>query len=102
MAQPSSAQTVYPMLVNCVFTIDNIVDAVWYNGVNITDRVQPQSLLHVWETPKTISFVEEGDAGGYLEFMGHNWDDEGDGCQHAGLLWYCTGGVEWNGCVSQT
>ena len=62
-------------------------------------QVTPQSGLSDWQTPKFVSFVETGDAGGYLEFQGHNEPSQAnvDGCATAGLLWYCTGGTQWDG-----
>jgi len=91
-----------PLTVSCTFTIDNVVDAVYYNGADVTSTVTPLNQLGEWTAPKFVTFEETGDAGGILEFIGHNEPSQAnaDGCLTAGLLWYCTGGVIWNGCVN--
>jgi len=79
-----------PVNVTCKFTMDNVVNGLYYN-----DRPLPSSVFTGvrgdWTKEKTFWFVESSLTNyGVLKFEGQNWGPEGmSHCVWSGLLLHC-------------
>jgi hypothetical protein len=87
--------------VTCSFVVDNFVDAVYYNGVDVTSSVIGDRLsTNAYAISKTITFDDVPHAP--LEILGREETNALEaGCFISGLLMTCTGG-SWDGFTSNT
>ena len=63
----SVSNTADSLTVTCTFTADSMVDAVFYNGTDITNAVSGERKY--WSSVKKVSFVIAGYCTGYLYYM---------------------------------
>ena len=84
----------------CIFTVDNEIDFVKYNGNFLTISGGD---INDWQKKKEISFQScYRNSPGILEIKGTNWE-ENDHCKWAGLLMECTAShisSRWHNFVS--
>lgn len=75
--------------VTCKFTIDDVVDSVYYDGQDITGSLKGNKTK--WDAEKQVSFMEV--RGAYLTITGHEPDrSEDDDCS-GGLQISCSNGL---------
>jgi len=89
---PVFSQTILPFNVTCDFTIADEVDAVYYNGEDITSSVVGE--LKFWSSPKQVTFTMV--EGAYLVIMGHSRgisDPGQNACLVSGFQMNCSNGV---------
>ena len=70
--------------VTCKFTVDNVVDGVWYNGISlaITGKIND------WQKEKTVSFSTVSSGNGELKIRGTDLNGSNN-CVWGGLLLKC-------------
>jgi hypothetical protein len=94
-------------LITCDITVDNDLDAVYFNNVDITDSVigfDNQDGYYEWNVKKTVSFRWDGIDKGVLAIAGHEFDADGS-CGNSGLLLACSSDnvdSNWNFVKSDT
>jgi len=85
----SVSNTADSQTVTCTFTADSMVDAVFYNGTDITNAVSGERKY--WSSVNRVSFVKV--AGAYLVVVAHSTTDLADACIGSGFQITCTDGV---------
>lgn len=96
-------------LITCDLTIDNNLDAVYFNNIDITGSVtgfddQDDGVTYNWNHKKTVSFRWDGITKGVLAIAGHEFDSA-TSCSHSGMLLGCSSDnldSDWNFVRSDT
>uniref|UniRef100_A0A0G4GQW1 Uncharacterized protein n=1 Tax=Chromera velia CCMP2878 TaxID=1169474 RepID=A0A0G4GQW1_9ALVE len=97
--------------VECVFTVDNVIKEVYYNGVDMTSKIQPSDAGSQgnWQVDKTLKFMPV--PGASLVFVGEDLGDGSGppafgysaGCGWAGVWFRCfdssSSPSAWNGAT---